>query len=159
MSNVLLINPERCTGCGSCELACSLQHEGEFRPAAARISVLRFEAGIAVPLTCLQCDEPSCMKVCKVGAITKDAATGLVSVNGEKCIGCRMCVVACPFGNINYSPAAKQAVKCDYCHGDPQCVAFCPEKAIEFLPADTVTLGRKKAYSAKFAKLIEEVRA
>lgn len=159
MGNVLLINPERCTGCGSCELACSFQHEGEFRPAAARISVLRFEAGISVPLTCLQCDEPACLKVCKVGAISKDEATGLVSVDGSKCIGCRMCVVACPFGNMTYSVAAKEAIKCDYCNGEPQCVLFCPEKAIEYLPADTATLGRKKAYSAKFAKLVAEVKA
>lgn len=159
MANVLLINPERCTGCGSCELACSFNHEGEFRPAAARISVLRFEAGIAVPLTCLQCDEPSCLKVCKSGAISCDEATGVVTVDGDKCIGCRMCVIACPFGNINYSTKAKQAIKCDHCAGEPQCVLFCSEKAIEYLPADTATLGRKKEYSARFAKLVEEVRA
>ena len=60
MSNILLISPERCTGCGSCELACSFKNENEFRPAAARISVLRFGAGVSVPLTCLQCDQPYC---------------------------------------------------------------------------------------------------
>jgi carbon-monoxide dehydrogenase iron sulfur subunit len=159
VSNILLITPERCTGCGSCELACSFKHEGEFRPTASRVSVLRFEAGIAVPLTCLQCDEPYCMAVCKTGAIFKDTDSGLVPVDSNKCIGCRMCVMACPFGNINYSIAAKQAVKCDYCDGEPECALWCSQKAIEYLPQDTATLGRKKAYSAKFAKLVEEVQS
>lgn len=159
MSNILLISPERCTGCGSCELACSFKNENEFRPAAARISVLRFGAGVSVPLTCLQCDQPYCMSVCKTGAISKDADSGLVSVDGDKCIGCRMCVMACPFGNINYSITAKQAVKCDYCNGEPECARWCLSKAIEYVAQDTATLGRKKAYSAKFAKLVEEVQS
>ncbi|NMA55317.1 MAG: 4Fe-4S dicluster domain-containing protein [Firmicutes bacterium] len=157
MSNILLISPDRCRGCGSCELACSFKHEGEFRPAAARISVLRFKAGISVPLTCLQCDEPYCMAVCKTGAIVKNEVSGVVEVDGDKCIGCRMCVMACPFGNINYSIATKQAVKCDYCGGEPECALWCPEQAIEYVPQDTATLGRKKDYSARFARLVEEV--
>lgn len=159
MEKVLLITPERCIGCGSCELACSLQHEGEFKPAMARVAVLRFEGGASVPLTCLQCEDPACVAVCKTGALSRDQDTGVVTVNKEKCIGCRMCVMACPFGNISYSAVQKQAVKCNLCEGDPQCVQFCPSRAIEYLPADTANLQRKKAYSAKFAELIKEVRS
>lgn len=99
------------------------------------------------------------MAVCKTGAIDKDADSGLVSVDGNKCIGCRMCVMACPFGNINYSVTAKKAVKCNYCDGEPECALWCPQQAIEYLPQDTATLGRKKAYSAKFAQLVEEVQS
>ncbi|QYZ79513.1 4Fe-4S dicluster domain-containing protein [Methanofollis formosanus] len=155
--NLLLITPERCIGCGTCELACSIGHVDEFKPTVANISVLRFEAGVNVPMACLQCDKPACVAACKSGALEKDPATGLVSVNGAKCIGCRMCVMACPFGNITYNAAAKQALKCDQCGGHPMCAEFCPANAIEYLPADTATVQRKKAFAAKLAAGISEV--
>lgn len=161
MSNtesLLLITPERCISCGTCELACSFGHEGEFRPSVSRISVLRFEAGVTIPMTCLQCDKPACVAACKTGALSKDPRTGLVGVNAAKCIGCRMCEMACPFGNITYSAAAKQPLKCDLCGGAPMCAEFCPSNAIEYLPATTVTVQRKKAFAAKIAAGISEVK-
>jgi Fe-S-cluster-containing hydrogenase component 2 len=69
-----------------------------------------------------------------------------------------MCVMACPFGNISYSRVTKTAFKCDQCGGDPECVKWCPTQAIEFLPADTVNLQRKRAFSATMAKALEEVK-
>ncbi len=72
-------------------MACSFKHEDEFKPTASRVSVLRFEAGVSVPLTCLQCDEPYCMAVCKTGAIDKDADSGLVSVDGTN-VSVAVCV-------------------------------------------------------------------
>lgn len=156
--NLLLITPERCIGCGTCELACSFGHEGEFSPSFARISVLRFEAGVNVPMTCLQCDKPACVAACKTAALEKDTKTGLVTVNATKCIGCRMCVMACPFGNISYNATLKHTLKCDQCGGKPMCAEFCPVKAIEYLPADSATIQRKKAFSAKIAAGISEVK-
>lgn len=159
MEKILVIYPEKCIGCSSCELACSFQHTGEFRPTKSRISAIRWpKAGVSVPLTCLQCEDPSCMKVCMVGAITKDKETGLVSINQEKCIGCRLCTAACPFGNINYDPEEAIVFKCDLCDGEPQCVEFCPNNAIEYREATDALLQRKKKVSAKFAEILEEVR-
>jgi len=152
---LLLITPEKCISCGNCELACSFSHEGEFRPSRSRISVMRFEA-VTVPMTCLQCDEPACVAACRTGALAKDPETGIVSVNKEKCIGCRMCEMACPFGNITYNAETKTPYKCDLCDGDPQCVKYCPADAIEYVPAETVTMQRKKAFSAKIAESIGE---
>ncbi|MDD4364396.1 MAG: 4Fe-4S dicluster domain-containing protein [Synergistales bacterium] len=156
MEHVLLLSPEKCIGCGSCELACAMVKEGEFRPALSRVSVYRFEGGVNVPMTCQQCDDAPCMNVCKVGALSRDE-NNVVVVDPEKCIGCRMCVHACPFGNMAYHREKKVAIKCDQCGGEPQCVAFCPTKALEYLPADTVTLARKKLFSQKFAKIAQEV--
>ena len=158
MEKVIVTTPERCTGCGTCELICSLEHEGECRPSTARVNVFRFDKGSNIPMLCFQCDDAACLAVCKTKAITRDEETGLVRIDSEKCIGCRMCVMACPFGNITFSREARCAQKCDQCGGKALCAEFCPTKAIEYLPADTANLGRKKAFSAKMKKALEEVK-
>lgn len=157
MEKVLLISPEKCIGCGSCEMACSIEKEGEFRPALSRISVHRFEGGQNVPMACLQCEDAACMAACKTGALSRNGQ-GVVAVDKAKCIGCRMCVMACPFGNIGYNRVSRASFKCDQCGGDPECVKWCPTQALEFRPADTANLQRKRAFSAMMAKALEEVK-
>ncbi|MDD2390346.1 MAG: 4Fe-4S dicluster domain-containing protein [Desulfobacterales bacterium] len=153
MQNVLLLQPEKCIDCRSCQLACTLKHYGNFSLAKSRIEVLSSPMKFSVPLTCLQCDDPACAKVCVVDALVRNPETGLVEYNAEKCIGCRMCVTACPFGNISYDRALKTVIKCDTCHGDPECAKFCPTGAIQWIKADLETLDRKKAMSAKFEQV------
>jgi Fe-S-cluster-containing hydrogenase component 2 len=157
MEKILLISPEKCIGCGSCETACSFANEGEFRPSMSRIQVFRFDMGINVPMTCLQCEDAPCASVCKTGALVRDEETGVVNIDEDKCIGCRMCVMACPFGNISYSSEKKTSFKCDQCGGDPQCAEFCPTGAIKYVPAVKDSLDKKRAYAAKFATIAEEV--
>jgi len=157
INKLLMISPEKCISCGICELACSLAHEGEFRPSRSRINIYRFEQGITVPLTCFQCDSAACVSACKTGALIKNTETGIVEINSQKCIGCRMCEMACPFGNISYNAVTKEPMKCDLCGGDPECAKYCPTSAIEYLPADTSTIKRRKEFSAKIAATLGEV--
>ena len=159
MTKVLMIHPDKCTGCHNCTLACSFGHESQFRPAATRIHVYTWEReGFSVPMMCQQCDEASCMKVCPTGALSRQKGTAMVEYDRAKCIGCRMCTLACPFGNAVYDGATGAILKCDQCGGDPQCAAFCPTQAIEHLPAETVNLQRKRNFAAKMAKALEEVK-
>lgn len=156
MSKGIVISPEKCTGCRTCELVCSFYKIDEFNPKDAAISVLSYdEAGIQVPMTCLQCDEPHCMTVCAVKAITKDSKTGTVHVNSEKCIGCKMCVSACPFGNMTYSSRLKKVIKCDLCDGNPQCVRLCPSGALEYKELDS-TLQKRKNIASQFVETLRE---
>ena len=77
MQKSLNIDPDKCTGCLQCELACSYDNENAFNPAKSRIKVFSFhEKGRFVPYTCTQCDEAWCMHACPVDAITLDKATG-----------------------------------------------------------------------------------
>ena len=64
------------------------------------------------PMTCQQCDDAPCISVCKTEALSRDDKN-VVKVDSSKCIGCRMCVMACPFGNMSYHWEQNTAIKCD----------------------------------------------
>ena len=127
----LVVKPEKCIGCRTCELVCSFGHYQQFNPRLANITVLEYEAAtLAVPVVCQQCEDASCMKVCPVKAIRRDE-NGACVINYDKCIGCKMCRSACPLGNMSYSTIVKKVFKCDLCGGDPKCVKYCPGGALE----------------------------
>ena len=132
MGKQLLIKPEKCLGCRTCELVCSFGHNGAFNPRFANVSVMAYEeAAISVPMMCMQCEEPCCMEVCPVGAIFRDEKDAVI-INPDKCIGCKMCMNACPLGNIGFNTERRQVHKCDLCGGDPKCAKFCPTGAISY---------------------------
>ena len=138
MQKLIRIEPSKCVGCKSCELACSFKHRGMFAPSRSRIvnEVFVDEAKF-ITVTCMQCDEPWCLKACPRGAIAKDAVSGVVSVDEVKCVGCRTCASACPFGMITYQESSRKADKCNLCAGDfPECVTFCPTRCLTFSEED-----------------------
>ena len=133
----LQIHPEKCTGCKQCELACSYVQLGVFQPARSVIKVHVFdEQASFAPYTCFQCDEAWCMQACPVNAIDIDENTGAKIVLDEACVGCKLCVIACPFGTIFFDKADDRAIKCDLCAGDPACAHACPTAAIEVREVD-----------------------
>jgi len=153
---ILLLQPEYCVGCHSCELACSLKHGNFFSPVKSCITILTSPLKFSVPLTCLQCDDPACARVCVTNALVQNAQTGVIEYDATKCIGCRLCVSACPFGNISYNSDSSQIIKCDVCDGEPECALFCPTEAITWVTEDLETLSRKKVMTTKFAAIFRK---
>ena len=155
MGKLLVVHPDKCAGCRTCELMCSFEHTKTFNPRLSAVTVIDYEAALtSVPVMCMQCDEACCLKVCPVGAITRDDK-GAVVTNRDKCIVCKMCVSACPLGNISYTPAGKKVFKCDLCGNDPKCVKYCPSGAIQYAdPSDSP--DRKKAVAEKFKNVFGE---
>lgn len=150
MYKSLLIDPDKCTSCLQCEMACSYEHEGVFNPAKSRIKVFEFEHGKrAIPYTCTQCAEAWCMHACPVEAITKSATTGAMEVDEDICVGCKVCTIACPFGTVNYNQDTGKVAKCDLCGGDPQCAEACPTGAIVYVDADWTGLERMKQWAVR----------
>ena len=137
MQRALRIQPNLCTRCMQCELACSFEKEGVFNPAKSRIKIFEFEPeAYTVPYTCTQCAEAWCMHACPVDAITKNLETGAMEVADDVCIGCKVCTIACPFGTVNYNEDTGKVIKCDLCGGDPQCADACPTGAITYVDAN-----------------------
>lgn len=129
---MLSVDPSKCTGCRLCELICSAGKEGEFRPSLSCIKIAsNSRLGFSKPSVCLQCPEFWCQDVCATGAIGRDSSSGIVTIDEEKCHGCRLCLSACPYGGIVFNVDREVAVKCDLCGGAPRCVEVCYPGAIE----------------------------
>ena len=146
-------NPEKCSGCRTCMAVCSLYHEGAVNPELARIQVIAPVLKIfeAEGYTCKQCEGPECLYACPVeGALHIDEATGARVIDAEKCIGCKLCLEACPqYPNtpIKYDAQNEICVKCDLCGGDPLCVKFCG-KSVSLTPH----LYPEEDHALKFVK-------
>jgi Fe-S-cluster-containing hydrogenase component 2 len=150
MQKVLHINPDKCTGCLQCEMACSFENYGTYATSKSRIKVFDFHhTGKKVPYTCTQCDEAWCLHACPVEAITVDKATGAKVVNESTCVGCKVCTIACPFGTINYVQETGKVQKCDLCGGDPACADACPTGAITFVDANWTGIDKMKQWADK----------
>lgn len=158
MDKVLVLDLSKCNGCRSCEIACATAKEGLASPALSRIRIIPFEdEDFNCPIVCQQCETPSCAHVCPSGALHRNSDTGIVDWLEEKCIGCKMCLLACPFGAINIRSGVK-ILKCDQCAGDPVCVQFCMPKAITYSSANEIGTSRRMvtAESLKTAYIKED---
>lgn len=150
--NAILVDVTRCTGCERCVDAC-IQENG-LDPVQAQIdrattkdglsenrllSVPKVADGRFVRLSCMHCLEPSCVSACLVGGLTKTPG-GPVVYDPEKCIGCRYCMLACPFHVPRYewSETVPFVKKCTMCFQRmaegkvPACVDACPNDALRF---------------------------
>ncbi len=155
MSKMIVIDQSACTGCRQCELVCSVKHTGTADPARARISIIKWEAeGFYLPMLCQQCEQAACAAVCPKRAISRDQAAGRVLIDYQLCIGCRMCVMACPFGAVGVDVQEGRPIKCDHCDGEPTCVDFCDAAALTFVDTETAHLAKKRACSARYSALM-----
>jgi Fe-S-cluster-containing dehydrogenase component len=159
----IAIDLKRCIGCDACTLACK-QKNGTTTE-VYWCKVLKSETGrypnarpSYTPLLCMHCAHPACVEVCPTGASQKREKDGIVVIDQDKCVGCRSCIIACPYDARYFSDKKKQGYypdlgltayevaqqegkikgtvsKCNLCldrleTGDlPLCVLTCPAKA------------------------------
>jgi Fe-S-cluster-containing dehydrogenase component len=138
-------------GCEACAVACMDQHDLPVtRKEQGWRQVFRVESGsypaadvVYVSLTCRHCVDAPCVTACPAHALGRDVATGAVEVAAERCIGCRSCAPACPFGIPRYA-ADGTMVKCDLCAARvaegllPACVRVCPTGALTFAEVESL---------------------
>jgi len=143
MQAAMLIDTTRCIGCNACAEACKeangLPGEIESDLTARTWTRLREVDDTYVRQMCMHCEHPSCASVCPVGALYK-SSLGPVAYDEKKCIGCRYCMVACPFGVPKYEwdRALPRVQKCIGCLSRVKkgemtaCAAACPAEATVF---------------------------
>ncbi len=123
-----------CMGCHACEIACKQEHGLGVGPRLVRVIEKSFEF---IPIYCRHCAKAPCQEACPVDAISRNE-WGVVLIEAEKCIGCRDCLAACPFGAMQFDDDLEIAVKCDLClvrlkdHQRPACMSVCPTGCIQF---------------------------
>src|SRR3974390_2487848 len=139
----MLIDIKRCIGCGSCETACKQLHgfnpDPEPTLSDTTFTVIEPRGDKFVRKVCMHCNDPACASACPVGAIKK-TALGPVVYDAGKCIGCRYCMLACPYQVPRYqwTKLAPFVKKCDLCSerlkagGQPACTEACPVQASVF---------------------------
>ncbi|WP_022665625.1 hydrogenase 2 operon protein HybA [Desulfospira joergensenii] len=187
-----LVDLTRCVGCRKCEEACAGVNklppperpdcqctifEKKRRPDAKAYTVVnRYFTGkidgfhnpspTFAKVQCMHCQDPACVSACIVGALTKDE-TGAVRYDVNKCIGCRYCMVACPFEIPAYEyfdPITPRVMKCTFCYeriskegGLPGCAAICPTEALTFGKRKTLLKVAKKRLKENPGRYINHI--
>ena len=122
---------------GKCPPDCRLCYEACVKAKGEPVSRIKTvhvpQVNFHSALTCIQCSQPQCLLACPAGAMKKSSIDGLVRINEDKCVGCGLCTLACPYGGIYYNPTANKAFKCDVCDGEPKCVEACPYHVLSYI--------------------------
>jgi electron transport protein HydN len=161
----VVADPNKCIGCKVCEVACSVAHTDNAvttvgtleTPIIPKLYLVKTPE-VTMPVQCRHCEDAPCANVCPVAAITQ--VNNAIIIDENTCMGCKTCMIACPFGAIDLVPIYKDgepviqnglkadcedgmvekelvvASKCDLCvsrDNGPACVEACPEKALEIM--------------------------
>ena len=132
-----------CTSCKVCQIACNDKNNLEVGTLFRKVHDT--EGGTFpkawsyhISIACNHCAEPKCVKNCPTGALHKREIDGIVLVDKQKCIGCKMCTWSCPYGAPKYLEKEGKAGKCDFCVDlidkgeDPACVASCNMRVLKY---------------------------
>lgn len=157
------LDAQICTGCKTCMIACKDKNNLDAGILWRRVYEFSGGEWLSLPdgtfrqdvfayyisVSCNHCSRPVCVEVCPTGAMKQDE-NGIVTVNETRCMGCRYCEWACPYGAPQYRAENGCMTKCDFCRneletgGVPACVAACPTRALSFGERDDLQAKQNK---------------
>ncbi len=185
MSKATLTDLTKCIGCRACQTACkqwndlpaeSTSNRGSYenppQRSAKTWTTITFNevddgdkfAWVFAKRQCMHCNEPGCASACIVGALQK-TADGPVTYDDEKCIGCRYCMLACPFNvpTFEWDSAVPYIRKCTYCEDriaegmEPACSKACPTNALKYGERNELLLEAQARIKANPGKYVDHI--
>lgn len=151
MGNEFVVaDPGVCIGCKTCMAACMHKHSVPGDVPVPRLHLVETWT-VSAPIVCHQCEDAPCAAACPVGALYHDDVNHRIGIREDRCIGCRSCMMACPYGAINIVSKKNTVslgnlevageddafiVKCDRCVDRPEgpaCVQACPTKGLHIV--------------------------
>jgi electron transport protein HydN len=165
LNSFVLADPKKCIGCRVCEVACAIAHtDKEIKTVGnmdfsikPRLYLVKTPE-VTMPVQCRHCEDAPCLKSCPVSAIKEQ--TNKIVIDEAGCIGCKSCMIACPFGAIELIVSQQEdikdnqdglrneqeviASKCDLCGGRlPACVEACPRNALQYVDMEKERTHRR----------------
>ncbi len=136
----MVIDTNRCTCCHGCTIACLSENnvpDGKHRSWVKKIAKGRYPdvSFHFLPRLCNNCEDAPCLNLCPTGATYRTESDGVVHVNRNICVGCHICINACPYGARFFNDLTRTADKCDFCYHritkgiEPACVSACTGRA------------------------------
>jgi formate dehydrogenase iron-sulfur subunit len=168
-----LFDATRCIDCRACMVACSTENKIEMDKTRIWVAGIGLKGEFpnldraSMVYHCMHCEEPDCLSACPVGAYSK-RPDGPVVYDHDKCIGCRYCMNACPFGvpHFDYDKGLIEGAfidKCTFCPQridkglEPACVATCPTDALEYGERDELLKVAHERIAAHPERYIDHV--
>ncbi len=143
-----VFDPSLCFGCSGCVAACINANQTKGDQHFRKVHKLPPNNGsndtLYLSLSCNHCGEPACVKACPSGAMEKRTEDGIVLHDDKKCLGCRYCQMACPYGAIVWVQDKKTVAKCSMCFErldrgeEPACVSTCFGNALKLSTVDSL---------------------
>ena len=154
---VMVFDQNKCVGCRDCRIACN---ETNKLPKGRSRLLLELQGSKLIRVSCQQCKNAPCVRVCPTGAAHRDPKTGIVTMDTSKCVGCKYCIVACPYNVRFINEETKVADNCDFClhtrlekNEQPACVESCKYDALIF-----GDINDPKSYVSKLLAVKDSVR-
>jgi len=159
-----VVDLKKCIGCKACVAVCKIRYASPLGISRRSVHIKDIsDTRIFVSMACNHCDKPSCVAACPKRALSKDAASGVVTLDAAACVGCRRCEWACPYGSMVFDPSTSKVDKCDGCvaftpatgvPAGPRCVEACHAKALDWVDVDATFTPEAAELIADGARVI-----
>ena len=159
----MVLRQDRCIDCKRCMEACvATNHVPDY---GWRTMILKREVSESIdqkwdfiPILCNQCNNPPCVRTCPTKATYKDKTNGIVMMDDKKCIGCKSCMMACPYDARYYNEAKKAIDKCDFCLEARLSKGIKNVACSEACPADVRIFGDLSDPESRVYKLVHQLQ-